>query len=210
MATLNQIAFNIANAAGKNTDPVFVNRIKFQIEYFRALFLRRDAERNFGIPDAFVQTRILDMEWVPAVEACGVSLPCQILKSKEKICTPINLKGQTGFVYVGAVGGSESFQYVSPEQVVYALQSKFTGNQTKYFYKDGYLYVTEGSPMCVEVRMACESPATGGEEGVEGLGCIDHDVEYPVTMDMVQRITEAILNQLQADTLQDNDQVEIE
>tara|TARA_B100001093_G_scaffold518984_1_gene605874 strand:- start:3887 stop:4519 length:633 start_codon:yes stop_codon:yes gene_type:complete len=210
MATLNQIAFNIANAAGKNTDPVFVNRIKFQIEYFRALFLRRDAERNFGIPDAFVQTRVLDMEWVPAVEACGVSLPCQILKSKEKICTPINLKGQTGFVYVGAVGGSESFQYVSPEQVVYALQSKFTGNQTKYFYKDGYLYVTEGSPMCVEVRMACESPATGGEEGVEGLGCIDHDAEYPVTMDMVQRITEAILNQLQADTLQDNGQVEIE
>mgnify|MGYP003132411662 CR=1 FL=1 len=210
MATLNQIAFNIANAAGKNTDPVFVNRIKFQIEYFRALFLRRDAERNFGIPDAFIQTRVLDMEWVPAVEACGVSLPCQILKSKEKICTPINLKGQTGFVYVGAVGGSESFQYVSPEQVVYALQSKFTGNQTKYFYKDGYLYVTEGSPMCVEVRMACESPATGGEEGVEGLGCIDHDAEYPVTMDMVQRITEAILNQLQADTLQDNGQVEIE
>lgn len=210
MATLNQIAFNIANAAGKNTDPVFVNRIKFQIEYFRALFLRRDAERNFGIPDAFVQTRVLDMEWVPAVEACGVSLPCQILKSKEKICTPINLKGQTGFVYVGAVGGSESFQYVSPEQVVYALQSKFTGNQTKYFYKDGYVYVTEGSPMCVEVRMACESPATGGEEGVEGLGCIDHDAEYPVTMDMVQRITEAILNQLQADTLQDNGQVEIE
>ena len=210
MATLNQIAFNIANAAGKNTDPVFVNRIKFQIEYFRALFLRRDAERNFGIPDAFVQTRVLDMEWVPAVEACGVSLPCQILKSKEQICTPINLKGQTGFVYVGAVGGSESFQYVSPEQVVYALQSKFTGNQTKYFYKDGYLYVTEGSPMCVEIRMACESPATGGEQGVEGLGCLDHDAEYPVTMDMVQRITEAILNQLQADTMQENGQVEIE
>lgn len=210
MPTLNQIAYNIAGAADKNTDPVFLNRLKFQIEYYRALFLRRDAQNNVGIPDAVVQTRILEMEWVPAVDACGVSLPCKILKSKDKLCAPINLKGQTGFIYVGAVGGSQSYQYVTPEQLVYSLSSKWTSSQPKYFFKDRYLYVTEGAPMCLEVRMACESPATGGEEGVDDLGCLDHDAEYPVSMDMVQRITEAILGQLQADTLHDNDEVEIE
>lgn len=207
MATLNQIAYNIAGAVDKNTDPVFINRIKFKIEYFRALFIRRDAQTNFNIPDAFVQTTTVEMEWTDAVSACGVSLPCKILKSKEKLCTPINLKGQSGFVYVGAPGGGESYQYVAPEQVVYAVTSKWTKNQPKYFFKDRYLYITEGSPMCVEVRMACESPATGGEE-VDNLGCLDHDAEYPMTMDMVQRVTEAILNELQADTMQDNDQVE--
>jgi hypothetical protein len=210
MATLNQIAFNIAGAVDKNTDPVFINRIKFQIEYFRALFLRRDAQTNFNIPDAFVQTSTVEMEWVDAVAACGVSLPCKILKSKEKLCTPINLKGQSGFVYVGAPGGGQSYQYVAPEQVVYAITSKWTKGQPKYFFKDRYLYITEGAPMCVEVRMACESPATGGEDGVANLGCLDHDAEYPMTMDMTQRVTEAILGQLQADMMQDNDQVETE
>lgn len=208
MATLNQIAFNIAGAVDKNTDPVFINRIKFQIEYFRALFLRRDAQTNFNIPDAFVQTRTVEMEWVDAVAACGVSLPCKVLRSKEKLCNPINLKGQSGFVYVGAPGGGQSYQYVAPEQVVYAVTSKWTKQQPKYFFKDRYLYITEGAPMCVEVRMACESPATGGEPGVDNLGCLDHDAEYPITMDMTQRVTEAILGQLQADTFQDNDQVE--
>jgi hypothetical protein len=209
MPTLNQIAYNIAGAVDKNTDIVFINRLKFQIEYFRAVFIRNDAQQNFNIPDALVQTNTVELEWVNAVDACGVSLPCKILKSKNKLCTPINLKGQTGFVYVGAVGGGESYQYVSPEQLVYSLSSKWTGSYPKYFFKDNYLYVTEGAPMCIEVRMACESPATGGEPGVPDLGCLDHDEEYPITMDMVQRITEAILAQLQADTLQENDQVEI-
>lgn len=209
MPTLNQIAYNIAGVVDKNTDPVFINRIKFQIEYYRATFLQADATQNFNIPDAFLQTRTLELEWTNAVEACGVSLPCKILRSKERICTPITLKGQTGFVYVGAVGGGESYQYVSPEQVVYAVSSKWTGKYPKYFFKDNYIYVTEGSPMCIEVRMACESPATGGEDGTPGVGCLDHDAEYPITMDMVQRVTQAILSQLQADTMQDNDQVEI-
>ncbi len=209
MPTLNQIAYNIAGAVDKNTDPVFINRIKFQIEMFRATFLRADARQDFNIPDAFIQTRTVELEWTNAVEACGVSLPCKILKSKDKLCSPITLKGQTGFVYVGAIGRGESYQYVAPEQVVYAVSSKFTGKYPKYFFKDNYLYITEGSPMCVEVRMACESPATGGEPGVPGLGCLDHDAEYPISMDMVQRVTQAVLAQLQADTLQDNDQVEV-
>lgn len=211
MATLNEIAFNIAGAVGKNTDPVFINRIKFQIEYFRALFLRRDAQTNFNIPDAFIQTLTLEMEWVDAVSACGVSLPCKILKTIKKVCPPVNLKGKSGFNYVGTPGGGEGFQYVTPEQLPYALSGKFTGKAPKYFYKDGHIYVTEGAPMCIEVRVACETPATGGENtgDTEG-GCLDHDAPYPITLDMVQRVTEAVINQLQADILQGNEQVEIE
>lgn len=208
MATLNQIAYNIAGAVDKNTDPVFINRLKFQIEYFRALFIRRDAVQNFNIPDAMIQTMLVDLEWIDSVTACGVAIPCQFLRSVNKLCTPINIKGQSGFTYVGTVGGGEGYQYVQPEQVVYALTSKWTGGSPKYFYKDNYLYIVDARPKCVEVRMACESPATGGEEGVDNLGCLDHDAEYPITMDMVQRITEAILNQLQSDTFQENNQVE--
>jgi hypothetical protein len=208
MATLNQIAYNIAGAVDKNTDPVFINRIKFQIEFFRAALLRADAQAGGGVAESAIQTRILDMEWVPAIEACGVSLPCKILKSKDKVCQPIAFNGHNGFVYVGAVGGGQSYQNVTSEQLVYALSSKWTKSQPKYFFKDDYLYVTEGAPQCLEVRMVCESPATGGD--ADGVGCLDHDAEYPASMDLVQRITEAILNGLQADTFQDNDQVEIE
>lgn len=210
MATLNEIAYNIAGAVGKNTDPVFINRIKFQIEYFRALFLRRDAQTNFNIPDAFIQTLVLDLEWVNAIDACGVSLPCKLLKTKEKVCPPINLKGKSGFNYVGVPGGGEGFQYVTSEQLEYALTGKFTKRTPKYFYKDGYLYIANHSGMCIEVRVACEMPGTGGDIDVTETGCVDHDSQYPITLDMVQRVTEAVINQLQSDLLQNNDQVEIE
>ena len=83
MATLNEIAYNIAGAVGKNTDPVFINRIKFQIEYFRALFLRRDAQTNFNIPDAFIQTLALDLEWVNAIDAWSL-VAMQVIKNKRK------------------------------------------------------------------------------------------------------------------------------
>tara|TARA_B100000683_G_scaffold275513_1_gene326562 strand:+ start:197 stop:1225 length:1029 start_codon:yes stop_codon:yes gene_type:complete len=54
--TLNEIAYNIADASGRGTNAAYIERLKFQIKYYRALLIRRDQERNTYLPDAFIQT----------------------------------------------------------------------------------------------------------------------------------------------------------
>ena len=44
--TLNEIAYNIADAAGRGTNAAYIERLKFQIKYYRSLLIRRDQERN--------------------------------------------------------------------------------------------------------------------------------------------------------------------
>jgi len=210
MASLNQIVYNIAEAAGDSTNTVLLERQKFMVEYYRALLVRRDSERNFNIPDSLTQTLTYEMEWVNSVEACGVSLPCQILCTKELVPTPLNTKNASGFLYVGAVDGQESYQYITPEQVPYAITGKFTGNSPKYFYKNGRICIINSSAMCIDVKMVAESPATGGPQGGGGVTCIDPDAEYPITMDMVQRVTQAILStELSMHRPDDDEQIEI-
>lgn len=193
MASLNQIVFNIAEAAGEPNNTVLQERIKFMVEYYRALFIRRDSAQNFNVPDAMTTTRTYDMQWVNAVEGCNVSLPCKVLRTTDLVPAPLNMKNASGFLYVGAVDGQESYQYVTPEQLRYALSGKFTGNTPKYFYSGGYLYVANSSAMCIDVKMVAESPVTGGPQGGGGVTCISPDEEYPITMDMIQRVTQAIM-----------------
>ena len=210
MASLNQIVYNIAHTAGDATNTVLLERLKFMVEYYRALFIRRDAERNFSVPERVSQRLDYDMEWVSAVEACGIALPCQILRTTKLVPAPVNLKGQSGFLYVGAPGGQEGFQYVTEEQVPYSLFGKFTGNEPKYFYKNGRIYVVNSSAMCISVKMVAEAPVTGGVAGGGGVTCLDADAEYPIAGDMIQRVSEAIMkNELQMQRPDDNEQIEI-
>lgn len=210
MASLNQIVYNIAEIANDSTNSVLIERLKFMVEYYRALFLRRDAERNFNIPDQNVTTLSYETEWVSAVEACGVALPCQILRTTEPVPPAVALKGKSGFYYVGPAGGAESYQYVTAEQVPYSVVGKFSGNVPKYYYKNGYIYIINSSAQCIEVRLVAEAPVTGGNAAGAGTTCIDSDAEYPITGDMIQRITEAIFkNELAAQRPNDDEQIEI-
>ena len=210
MASLNQIVYNLAEQANDPTNQVLIERLKFMVEYYRALFLRRDAERNFNIPDQNVQDLSYEMEWVSAIEACGIALPCQILRTKELVPTPVNTKGKSGFLYVGTPDGNESFQYVTESQVPYAVVGKFTGKQPKYFYKNSRIYLVNSSTMCIDVKMIVEAPVTGGLAGGGGVTCLSPDAQYPITMDMVARVTEAIFKNELARYVNDNDeQIEI-
>lgn len=210
MASLNQIVYNIASLHGDPTDIELINRLKFQVEYHRALLIRRDSAQVFNVPDQMTTTLRYEMELVDAVEGCDVALPCKFLRTTLPVPTPLNIKGAGGFFYVGAVDGQQGYQYVTQESLLYALTGKFSGGSPKFFYSGGYIYTVNSSAMCIDVKMVVESPVTGGPGG-GGVTCIDPDAEYPITLDMIARVTQSILaTEFSAQRPPDDEQIEAE
>lgn len=224
MATLNQIAFNIAEAADQETNTVLINRIKFMVEYYRSLFLRRDAARGVKISDVYTQSVSYDLTLIENITDCsgevaagyeyiqscisggsGATATSTLHVTTTQVPEPVNFNTVEPFLSVTSVGYGQDFQFVNPEAVMFSLSSRWTAAMPKYYYLNGYIYVINAPKDCIVVRMVVESPTTGT------TSCIDPDAEYPISLDMVQRITQAILGaELRMNTSNDDEQITIE
>ena len=224
MATLNQIAFNIAEASDQENNTVLINRVKFMVEYYRSLFLRRDAARGVNISDVYTQSVTYNLTQIENITDCsgevaagyeyiqsclaggdGTTSTSTLHVTTTPVPEPVNFNTVEPFISVTSVGHGQDFTFVNPEAVMFSLSSRWTAAMPKYYYLNGYIYVINAPKNCIVVRMVVESPTTGG------TSCLSPDEEYPVSLDMVQRITQAILGtELRMNTSNDDEQVTIE
>jgi len=190
--TLNQIVYNIADIVDKTEIPHFVERLKFNVSYYRALLIRRDQERNTYLPEQFIQSFCLDMEKVDASECCDIKVDCIIMKSTKKLPSPIRLKNGSPLSYVGTIDNLKSYAPMSVGELPFISFSSFTANIARYFVQEGYLYIINAKPKKVNVKGIFEDPRDLLDFDCSGE-CYDDDAEYPITADMVQRITQSLL-----------------
>jgi hypothetical protein len=196
MATLNEIVYNIALQKGKADDTVLLSRLKFMVGYYRALFIRQDQRRNHSLPTHFIQTlECLEMEKSSAAECCTtLDIGCDVWKTKKPLPKPIRVYDGADFGYVGTIDGKEPYQRTTGVQASYGQHNKYTSNFPQYLYTNDYLYVINATPSSILVRGIFESP-----EDLDGYLCCDGEPvysaekDYPISMDMVQRITQSIL-----------------
>lgn len=224
-ASLNQIAFNIAEAVGEAKNTVLINRIKFMVEYYRALLLRRDVDRGVHINDSYVEEHTFQLTELSTITDCdnaeiaagfeyiqscasggdGSTATSTLHVTTTQVPTPINLKGTDAFISVTSPGNGIDFQYVKKEQVFFSLQSRYTAAMPKYYYLGGYIYVVNAPSDCINVRLISESPTTGTGS------CINPNDDFPITLDMVQRVTQAILStELRGNTSNDDEEVKLQ
>lgn len=224
MATLNQIAFNIAEASDQENNTVLINRIKFMVEYYRSLFLRRDSARGINISDVYTQSVSYDLVQIENITDCsgevaagyeyiqsclaggdGTASTSTLHVTTTRVPEPVNFNTVEPFISVTSVGYGQDFTFVNPEAVMFSLSSRWTAAMPKYYYLNGYIYVINAPKDCIVVRMVVESPTIGGS------ACLSPDEEYPISLDMVQRITQAILGtELRMNTSNDDEQITIE
>jgi|9_EtaG_2_1085328.scaffolds.fasta_scaffold00300_8 hypothetical protein len=199
MATLNEIVYNIALQVEKADDTVLLERLKFMVGYYRAQFIRQDQKRNHSIPSQFIQK--LDevaMSAQPAVDGLGTTdFGCEVWRSA-KIPKPVRLYDGSTFAYVGTVDGKTPYQEVNGVQADYAAHGKYNKQYPRYCYKNERIYVYNASPVAITIKGIFEQP----QELFEFTADIDRalpnpplpeDKEYPISMDMIQRITQSIL-----------------
>lgn len=196
MATLNEIIYNIAEQKGLPDDAVLLSRLKFIVGYYRAQFIRQDQRRNHSLPSQFVQSLdCLEMESSSSLECCnGVDIGCDVWRSKKTIPRPVRIFDGSEFSYVGTGDGKQPYQRTTTVQADYARYNKYTSNIPQYIYTKDRIYVLNARPSKVMVKGIFEQP-----EELEGYVCCDGtsvftaDKEYPMSMDMVQRVTQSIL-----------------
>lgn len=181
--SLNQIVFNIAENIG-DTSEVLIQRLKFTVLYYRAMFIRRDYSRNLHLPDSLLQELVLDTNTVEYHKN-------KFNRTTLKPPVPIRIKGPL-FHYVGGIDRQTPYRFIYPEQMEYHNHNKFSCKIPAYSYVDGYITTHNLNSSKLLIRSVFEDPRAVGK--ITNSGCIDDDSHFPIPLDMVEGITKGILS----------------
>lgn len=196
MASLNEIAYSIADKLGKPIDFLLVNDIKFSIVNYRALFIRQDYTKNGRYNSLFIQDLgCIPLESVDSAECCTVESGCNVVRTTLILPDPVRLKGLEDFVFVGGIDKITRYTMSIPEEVGYLQYSKYSKNDPRYYYmnKRAYLYnVPEGF---VNIRGIFADPREAARFNLcEGANCYTDDSKFPVPEDMIPGMIAGFVN----------------
>jgi hypothetical protein len=110
------------------------------------------------------------------------------------------------------VDGKEPYQRTTGVQAEYAKHNKFTAKGPRYIYANDRIYVLNARPARILVKGIFEQPQDlAGHTCCDNTAAFSEDKEYPISMDMVQRITQSILgSEMQLENRQnDSDEVQL-
>ena len=198
--TLNEIAYNILNLArggrSSNNDHISLDQIKFNVKYYRAMLIRRDFTRN-GIITRHLEQDLgcIELQKVDASKCCNLPVDCAVYRSKVKIPRTVRFSFKDAITHVGDVTGLATIPMVEPHMVEYLPYDKYTKQQKKAYMIEDYLYIYNGDGLkFINVRGVFEDPEEVALFDCDGSDCYDDDSEFPIPMDMVQIITQGLMN----------------
>lgn len=211
MASLNQIAEDIAYKLGDQFNYTLRESIKHTIIFYRAKYLRDDDSRNGKTSKHLYQSVTMPMMKVNKLEDVGASIACineggmcmavindkkyHILKSKKKLPIPVRLKsyGKTDYRFVGSTDRSTRFQYVEPIDLKFKLALPYQNSATIFFFiANNSLYLLNNLTICDVLLDAVYENPRDAYNACDEDGTAD-DKEFPLPLDMLVSITDGIV-----------------
>ena len=200
--TLNEIAYNLLNLVrggrSNHDEHISLDQIKFNIKYYRAMFIRRDYAKN-GFISRHIEQDLgcLGLKKVDASKCCGLPISCAVYRTEVKIPKTIRFNFEEAITHVGDVTGMGTIPFVHSSAIQFLPYDKYTKNKMKAYMIEDYLYIYNANGLeFINARGVFEDPRqlVDFKECAEG-GCYnDDDHHYPIPMDMITRINEGILN----------------
>lgn len=193
MTTLNEMAYDLAEADGSESDYASVERMKFHVVNYRATFVRQDQSRGNRLPVSFIQhIGCIDMLEVPSIECCGVDLGCKVWRTSIQLPETVRLKWGDDFTFVGTVDGSNAYRQITKMEASYRSYDRFSSKVPYYVYENGYVYVFGAKPKKVLIKAIFADPRQLiSFKGCDGA-CYSDDDTFPIPKDMVPLILKAI------------------
>jgi hypothetical protein len=197
-----EIIYNIKNlmAGGiESDDQNFSNeQLSFIVNYYRARFLKQDQEKGRYSNSLYVQ----NLGNVPLIQAdkneCCDTNGC-ILRTKDKIPFPLETFKGINLTFIGTLNG-RPYQRTYHNAVVWKKGSRFTKNDTQWYYQNGYIYIVDPSSIMlshINIQGIFEDPKKAEEfrtcDCDNGTDCyIGFDFEYPMPAHYIDALVKMV------------------
>lgn len=213
MASLKELVYELMGARGETDNHILYNRIKRLLIENRATAIRRDIARN-GVSDEYVQYCPIELIKVNAADIPNGNDTAKVLRSKNRIPSPVRIQNNTPFLYVGTKDLSIPFVYVSSYATAIRMRNTdYFKHITLYAYTNKYIYVysndnnikeiSVGSPF-INPHLIDDSNSTYTKEYV------DDEDEFLLPEDMLLEIKSIILKTDLAIKIEDDGAVKID
>lgn len=197
--TLDEIAYNILNLLRKgrssNDELISIDQLKFNIQHYRAMLIRRDYARNAYVSNHIEQDLgCLKLIQVDASKCCNLPTDCKVYRTEMKPPKTVRFNFRDAFTFIGKPNGTGTIPRVEPHEVEYLMYDKYTSLHTKYYVIDDYIYVYNPNGLeAINVRGVFEDPEQVAEFATcDNDFCYDDQTPYPMPMDMVSFITSSL------------------
>jgi len=214
--TRKEIAYNILNTLrggrSTNNDHISLRQVEFNVDYYRAMLIRRDFQRNGIVTRHFEQDLgCIELTSVNASKCCNLPLDCVVSRTVVKLPRMIRFN-QSEAITVQDIGGLNTIPVIDNVAIQFLPFDRFTKNETKAYMIEDYLYVHNPKGMdTINVRGILEQPMEAAKFDCDGSDCFDEDSDYPISADLVPVITDNLLKgsfmmiaQTRSDTENDN------
>lgn len=195
MATLSEIIYNVKNlrAKGRQSDDTEISdrQYAFIVNYYRALLLKREADRNKFIDNVTQSMGDVALKKADKNESCDIN-DC-IYRTVNKIPKAVLTNSGSLIKYVGLTNLSKPFQKTTVERVIWDLQSPLTKHLPKWYELNDYIYIVNpptDSLEIITVHGVFEDPiavnslkSCGTEDCFQG-----YNFEYPISVTFLDSI----------------------
>lgn len=197
--TLDEIAYNLLNilrgGRSSNDEHISINQIKFNVQHYRAMFIRRDYAKHGIVSKTLEQ----DLGCIPLIKVdgsrcCNLPSDCPVYRTDVKMPKPVRFNLQDAFTFIGKPDGTGAIPKVEPYMVEFLMYDKYTSDRPKYYMIDEYIYVyNPGGMEYINVRGVFEDPREVHNFNTCDGQCYDPQSDYPLPADMLSAINMGLL-----------------
>jgi len=198
MATLNTLAYNVASSFDRDTDILFIERIKDLIINTRNQFVHREIDK-YGLNYRYVQPYIAELTKVNASMDSTIDSKFELLRTTNKIPTPIRFQSDVPFMFVGSVDRQVSFRYIKPYIMNSSRAVRLIGSAICYFYSNQYIYLWNNTKITrVLIEAIYEQLDVTRNTNDPTVLCYQDDMEFPLAGDMLNDVIKEVINIIRA------------
>jgi hypothetical protein len=205
--TLNELTYQIIEAVRPeihDDDVLDMRLIKDLIHNQRSIWLRAEMNKHRYVPEEVIQ----DLGCVPLVKApveecCDFSSACTILRTQNRIPTPIALHHREAIERVSPINVlGKPFSFKTYREALFFGNGRFNRKMAAAFFRNGYIYIVTKDPLLnmmttVNIRMVAADPTEAAAFNLcTGQACYSDDMQYPLTDWMWGYMKEYVVKQV--------------
>lgn len=181
-------------------DKISDRQVAFLLDGARAALLRQQYNKGQSLSENNIQhIKCMELEATDSVFAPGLSLDCQVYKTKVPLPKPIEAKGKDLIVAISTPEfGGITYEFIPYSRVPYARNTRFKRPLAVLF--NSYIYILDAPyTQIISVSGIFEQPndlSQAQYDDCEGGSCYSWDSQYPMSSHLIDPCVKMVVEEL--------------